>query len=335
MSGQKLFLVAGMLACALASGGAQAETGKASAAPGQWFFGFNVGGGPAWGPDHEAFAKGPRLATDLESQNFTDGAFFTGGLEAGYRFEPGSLLDRVELNVDLNMQSRDINRDPNNVMFSAVDRNGKRDAFGLGSFDYLHVDGDEDTAGMEARLSFKSMLSENEGHALLASLEPFFRYQDTDSDVTVKVGDSADDSREFAKRSDGIEAEYYGLQLALEMEAPLSQSLSLVGRASAGAYYVTSDIETETERLGKPALFPVADSASTWGGRFGGALGIKVPLFHSGASMTLMGTVDYMTDVATLDHVPQAFPTRLGVTRAGFDDQWELGGKAALVFPLQ
>lgn len=51
-----------------------------------------------------------------------------------------------------------------------------------------------------------------------------------------------------------------------------------------------------------------------------------------------MGTVDYLTDVATIDHArltggaPALLERR---TEAGFDDALDLGGKVELVFPLR
>ena len=333
MSKRGLAILAGALACAFASSSVQAEVGKASAGPGEWFLGFNLGGGAAWGPERQAYITqaGP---TDFGTVDFDGGAFFSGGVEIGYRFaEPAALVDRIELNVDLNMLSRDLDRDPALALLALADES-QFSGTGASGTD-THADGNEDMAGVEVRLSFKSTLAENEDHALIASIEPFFRSQDTDSDVDLKSSFFNPLNLVSASRSDDIEAEYYGLQLALEMEKPLSESLSLVGRASAGAYHVTSDITSSIESFELPIGTPVEDSDSTWGGRFGGALGVKIPLYHTGASLTLLGTVDYMTDVATIDHLKSTIfqPSRL--TQAGFDDQLELGGKVGLVFPLK
>lgn len=324
---------ASALACALASDGALAEVGRASAGPGQWFLGFNLGGGAAWGPDRQAYISRTEL-NDLGTVDFDGGAFFSGGVEIGYRLaEPDALLDRIELNVDLNMLSRDVDRDPGTALLSLANE----EFFSVtgASGPDTRADGVEDTAGVEVRLSFKSTLTESEDHVLIASIEPFFRYQDTDSDVDLTSSLFNPSNLLAANRSDAIEAEYYGLQFALEMEKPLSESLSLVGRASAGAYYVTSDIDSSLESFEFPLGPPLEDSDSTWGGRFGGALGVKIPLYPTGASLTLMGTVDCMTDVATIDHikVPVFPPTEF--TEAGFGDQLELGGKVGLVLPLR
>ena len=324
---------ASALACVFASGGALAEVGKASAGPGEWFLGFNAGGGAAWGTEHEAYIAGDN--SNKRSVNFDEGIFYSGGVEIGYRFaEPDSLVDRMELNVDLGMLSRDISRDTTGAFFALKDGNGDRDGFGFFGFSNpeLRAEGEEETASIETRLSFKGLLLEGEDHTVLASFEPFFRYEDADSHLEVTRGDAA--NRRMGLRRDSIEAEYYGLQLALEMEKPLSESLSLVGRASAGAYYVTSDIGSSLRYLAQPDGFSLSDSGNSWGGRFGGALGIKVPFYHTGASLTLLGTIDYMSDVATIDHIPYPAMPSSKPTKAGFDDQLELGGKVGLVFPL-
>ena len=58
----------------------------------------------------------------------------------------------------------------------------------------------------------------------------------------------------------------------------------------------------------------------------------KIPVEVAGASLTIVGTVDYQTDVATIDHL-KAYET--GITRAVFDDRLDVGAKAAFVIPLQ
>ncbi|MGE4251257.1 MAG: hypothetical protein AB7F09_17865 [Parvibaculaceae bacterium] len=310
-------------------GTAHAEVGQASAAPGQWYLGFTAGGGALWGTDHEAYmggGEGPITPgpDTLHPVNFDAGVFFSGGVDIGYRFESAAVIDRIELNLDLGMQSRNIDHDTSHAFF-ALEGSSPFGAYNW--FDpQLRAAGNEDTGSIETRLSFKGLLLDNEDGTVVGSLEPFFRFQDTDSLLEVTRRD-----REFASRSDDIEAEYYGLQIAFEVERPVSEALSLVGRASAGAYYVTSDIDSRQEGFDEPVGDPFSASANSWGGRFGGALGLKVPLYHTGASLTLMGTVDYMTDVATIDHSPYQRPTE---TKAAFDDQLEVGGEVGLVFPL-
>lgn len=317
---------------------AHAEIGKASAGPGEWFMGFNVGAGVVWGTAHEAYVgyTGEGLSPTAETTypvNFDEGLFFSGGGEIGYRLaEPAAGIDRIEFDLDLGMMSRDVDRDANHALLGIND--GDNRIFGGLSKHFdpdLRIGNEEETAWLEARLSFKSVLFEDDGHAVLAGIEPFFRYQDTDSHVEVSRDIAS--SPVFISRGDTIEAEYYGLQLALEMEKPLTEALSLVGRASAGAYHVTSDIGSRVESQNDPVS--VSDSGSEWGGRFGGALGVKVPLYYAGASLTVLGTLDYMTDVATIDHIPFPSSGQFGLTKAAFDDQLELGGKIGLIFPLR
>jgi hypothetical protein len=332
-TGMKQGLLIGAAIFLSLCGTAQAEVGRASANPGEWFLGFTAGGGSLWGTEHEAYMKG--TTSDSKPVNFDKGDFISGGAEIGYRLEdPAGLIDRVELNLDLGRLSRNIDRDSTSAFFALMEDNDNRDAFGVFNFfdPQLRVDGEEETTQIETRLSIKSTLLDNEDHALIVSVEPFFRYQNTNS--LTEVTRSSDPDRNYGRRRDDIDAEYYGLQVALEMEKPLSEQLSLVGRASAGGYYVTSDIGSTARFLSNSATTISADG-DEWGGRFGGALGIKVPLFYKGASLTLLGTVDYMTDVATIDHIPMFTRPPTEPTKAAFDDQIELGGKVGLVFPLR
>jgi hypothetical protein len=178
-------------------------------------------------------------------------------------------------------------------------------------------------------LSAASSLTIGDGrNFVIASIEPFIRLQDMDGRTAAPIANNI-------QRDDDIQAQCYGLQLAIEIESLLTDSLSLIGRASAGAYYVDADIDSSIEFDKFPAV-SVGDSDNTWGGRFGGALGIKVPLHYAGASLTLLGTIDYLTDVATIDHIDANFLRDPGQrTKADFDDALDVGGRVGLVFLLR
>ena len=331
---RELLAGAGIFLSLCICGAAQAEVGKASAGPGEWFLGFTVGGGGLWGTEHEAYLRDN--SSSGRPANFDKGHFISGGAEIGYRLEnQDGWFDRVEFNLDLGRLSRRIDRDTSSALFAIAESGDDWLLFGPSNFfsPQLRADGEEKTTGIETRLSFKSMLLDTEDYAIVASVEPFFRHQDTGSLVEVTWSEAPD--RNYGRRRDDVDAEYYGLQVALEMEKPLSDSLSLVGRAAAGAYYVTSEIGSTAQAFNNPDT-TISVDANEWGGRFGGALGFKVPLFYKGASLTLLGTVDYMTDVATIDHIPMfRRPPPPELTKAAFDDQLEVGGKIGLVFPLR
>jgi hypothetical protein len=53
-AGMKRIVLAGAAVFLGLSVTAQAEVGKASAGPGEWFLGFNLGGGASWGPGKQA-----------------------------------------------------------------------------------------------------------------------------------------------------------------------------------------------------------------------------------------------------------------------------------------
>ena len=319
-------LLAGAALLFALCGTAYAEVGKASASPGEWFLGLNAGAGATWAPERQAYQHAPPFGTD--EVDFDDGSFFWGGLEVGYVFaEPTTLMDRVELNVDFRGMSRSLDRNPGALFWLFRDEN--LNATVTAGDPGIDIDGEDEQSDIEARLSFKSTLSESDGHAFIASLEPFYRHQDTDGKTTL----STPIAPVRPSRVDDIDADYYGAQIALEFETPLSESTSLVGRAAAGVYHVDADIETAL----KPANIvniPIEaeDSDSSWGGRFGGALGVKIPLLYSGASLTVLATVDYMTDVATIDH---AVAQTTDLTQADFDDMLDIGGRVGLVFPLR
>lgn len=325
-------LIAGAALVSILCGSAQAEMGKASAGPGEWFLGLNGGGGASWGPEHQAYIHQDGPSND--NVDFDNGAFYFLGLEAGYVLaDPTSLLDRIELSVDLRGRGRSLTRNPGQLAFIHINEDNSSTFIGRASPDQV-VKGDDETTDYEFRLSFKNTLFADESHVVLVGFEPFVRFQDTESQVETNSVLGAPFA--FARRSDDVEAEYYGAQLAVEVERPISDSLSLIGRAAAGAYYVTADIDTETAIFQfDPFGVPASDSDSTWGGRFGAAAGIKIPLHYAGASLTVMGTVDYMTDVATIDHLSPEEANAGKHTQAGFDDALELGGRVGLVFPLR
>lgn len=311
------------LCAGLGSIAAHAEVGKATAGPGEWYLGLSGGGGATWGAERQAFVS------QHGEVNFDDGGYFILGLEAGYVLEnPSLLFDRIELATELRGQTRDFTRDPASAAQGLVDPIFSATVALGGGF--TQVDSDEEEVDAEVRLSFKNTLVESDSHVIVASVEPFYRNQDTDSTARMSFTTGSSFS---AERRDNIDADYYGAQVAVEMEKPLTDSISLVGRASAGAYYVDADTESSFAPQIFGIEFKTQDSDSTWGGRFGGALGIKVPLHYAGASLTLLGTVDYLTDVATIDHVElkpgQSF------TETGFDDALDVGGKVGLIIPLK
>lgn len=311
---------------------AQAEVGKASASPGQWFLGFNVGGGASWGPDKQAYSD-----VDLNTQTFEgetvldDGAFYAGGIEIGHVFaNPAMPLDRVELNLDFRKMVSSLKSDPADATLLVIDPNNLGGGIEIGGGD-VTASAKDDESDIEARLSLKTALIDSDSAFLLASVEPFYRYEH--SKGRSEVASPSQDAS--ARRSDGVDADYYGLQLAFELERPLSETMSLIARASGGAYHVSSDIDARVEGFGQVlgSVNEAADSDSAWGGRFGGALGVKVPLHYAGASLTLLATVDYMSDVATVHHAKAILP--LDTTHADFDDTLDVGGKVGLVFPLK
>jgi hypothetical protein len=327
-----LGVAAGLILAAVQAPQAAAEIGKASAAPGEWWLGFNIGGAATWGPDHQAFLE--LTPSGPDPVDFDDGFVFGGGVELGYSFRDPALFDRIELNLDLSTLSRGENETGlNSAGFATSDGNSGMTS-SVSDPGAVDVSADEDGFDVETRLAFKRTLAEEASHTIVGSLEPFFRYQDTSSDVEAHI-EIPDIVVATHARYDDIEASYLGIQAAAEFERPMSETMSLVGRASAGIYYVDSDIRSRHEVLvnqNPPSIFKVEDSDDAIGGRFGGALGVKVPLFYSGASFTLVATADYLTDVATIDHIDG---TAAGRTKAGFDDRFDIGGRAGLVFPLK
>jgi len=313
---------------------AHAEIGKASASPGEWFLGFNIGGGASWGPGKQAYADVDFNDSSYQGQTvLDDGAFYAGGLEIGHVFaDPALPLDRVELNLDFRKMTASLHRNPADATLLVLDPETLGGGIGLGGDD-VSVSAEDDESDIEARLAFKTALIDGDSAFLLASLEPFYRFQH--SKGRTDMASANEDSS--VTRSDKVDADYYGLQLAFELEHPLSQTMSLIARASAGAYHVTNDIEAKVEGFGQVAgsVNEADDSDSSWGGRFGGALGVKVPLHYAGASLSLVATVDYMSDVATVHHVEDVTGSVPDTTRADFDDTFDIGGRVGLVFPLR
>jgi hypothetical protein len=241
-------------------------------------------------------------------------------------------LDRVELNLDFRKMTASLHRNPADATLLVIDPETLGGGIGLGGND-LTVSAEDDESDIEARLSFKTALMDGDNAFLLASLEPFYRFQHSKGRTDM----AAPSEGSSVTRSDEVDADYYGLQLAFEVERPLSETMSLIARASAGAYHVTSDIDAKVEGFGQVqgSINEAADSDSSWGGRFGGALGVKVPLHYAGASLTLLATVDYMSDVATVHHVEEADGSAIDTTRAVFDDTLDVGGRVGLVVPLR
>ncbi|WP_119391575.1 hypothetical protein [Taklimakanibacter lacteus] len=327
-----LGVVAGLVLAAVQAQQAAAEIGKASAAPGEWWLGFNIGAAATWGPEHQAYLEVTQ--SDPNPVDFDDGFVFGGGVELGYSLRDPALFDRVELNLDLSTLSRGESETGLNSVGLAMSDGTSGRFSSVSDPGAVDVTADEDGFDVETRVAFKRTLVEEASHTIVGSLEPFFRYQDTSSDVEAHI-DIPDLVVATHARQDDVEASYFGIQAAAEFERPMSETMSLVGRASAGIYYVDSDIRSRHEVLvnqDPPDSFTVEDGADAIGGRFGGALGVKVPLFYSGASFTLVATADYLTDVATIDHIDG---TTLDRTRAGFDDRFDIGGRAGLVFPLR
>lgn len=321
-------LAVGLIASSLYCGAGHAEIGKASAAPGDWFMGFNLGGAATWGADRQV-ARVDSPARDLD---YDDGVIATGGLEIGYVMEgEASPFDRVELNVDVFAVFRDV--DDRTDFAAVLNADGNSNTSSTFSSDPggIEVTGEDSQFDIEARLSFKSTLMDDGERVVIGSIEPFFRYQDTDGETKMRFDPPV--ISVTSGREDSIEAYYVGLQVAAEFEQPVAESLNLVGRASAGAYYVDSDIEDQVILNGEDFGGVAEDSGSTFGGRFGAALGFKVPLYAEGVTFTILGTVDYYTDVATIDHVDDDGPDSR--TEADFDDRLDVGGRVGLIIPMK
>jgi hypothetical protein len=238
------------------------------------------------------------------------------------------VFDRVELNLDASFVSRDEGIDGADAGILPIEKAGKVILAFYASLGTVDIDAEDEEADVEARVSFKSTLSDDGDTALIASIEPFYRHQDTDGRDGLSIG-----TGQPTDRLSDIDADYVGLQLAAEVEQAVSESLSLVGRASVGVYHVDADIDVSLPVINDG----VEDSDGTWGGRLGGALGVKIPFLYPGASLTLLGTVDYFTDVASIDHA--TYEPNAGLfansTSVDFDDRLDVGGKVVVVFPLR
>jgi hypothetical protein len=323
--------IATIVLASLCGGSAHAEIGKATAAPGEWYWGLTGGAAATFGADRQIAQERGSFdpGTAWENVDYDDGSIWTLGLELGHTLaEPTAWLDRIEFNFDGSVTFRSGDAETTYSQVAVRDRKtGDTTSYGLGSTEGVDIDGDDTQIDLEARVGFKNVLSEDDGRLVLTSIEPFFRYQDTDGDGTMsfKTGDTD------VTRDDTIEAYYIGIQAAVEMEQPVAESLDLIGRASAGVYYVDSDISAETENNG----YPAKDSADAIGGRFGAALGFKIPAYAQGVTFSIVATADYYTDVATIDHTEQKESGFLSSTRAGFDDRLDLGAKVGIVVPLR
>ena len=234
-TGKKLVLaLAAGVACALCGGAAQAEIGMATASPGEWFFGFNFGGANTWGAERQVALVSDDIISprpEFSELLYDEGTLLTGGLEGGYVFAKFSFLDRIEINVDVSALSRDAGT------FTGIARFRNTQSAGTLSDRPIAVEGDDSQTEVEARLSFKTALVENDGGVVIASLEPFYRYQDAGGKAKFEFSPPFEGIPAI-QRQDSIEAHYVGLQGAAEFELPLAELLNLVGRASAGIYHV-------------------------------------------------------------------------------------------------
>lgn len=310
---------------------AQAETGKAGARPGEWYVGVGMGAAAHWGPRRQAYIEGEFDGIDhirTKDVDFDEGHLVSAGLELGYVLQEPMLFDRVEFNFDASFVSRDEGTDGADAGILPIQKGALLILGFYSALGSVDIDADDEETDLEARLSFKSTLADDGDRAIIASIEPFYRHQDTDGREGLSIG-----AGKPTDRLSDIDADYVGLQLAAEVEQAVSESLSLVGRASAGLYHVDADIDVSLPVINDG----VEDSDGTWGGRFGGALGVKIPFLYAGASLTLLGTVDYFTDVPTIDQA--TFDPNASVftspTSADFDDRLDVGGKVTVVFPLR
>lgn len=87
--------------------------------------------------------------------------------------------------------------------------------------------------------------------------------------------------------------------------------------------------------LENPKECPCPEAATVGAGGLAARSVSRCPFYYAGASLTLIGTVDYMTHVATIDHIPYPPPWSDEPTNAAFDDRLKVGGKVGLVFPLR
>ncbi|MGE0007483.1 MAG: hypothetical protein AB7S92_18090 [Parvibaculaceae bacterium] len=318
-----------LLLAGLWGSAAQAEIGKTTAQPGEWYWGLTGSAAFTTGATRQVAQKLGNLPTDSwENVDFDDGSIWTLGLEVGHSLaDPGAWVDRLEFNFDASVSLRSAEDEEINAGLAT------RDADSTVSYQFgsnpekVDIKGNDTQVDLEARISFKNVLTEDDDHTLLTSIEPFFRYQSNDGQGTMSFKPQFDLSS--ATREDGIDAYYVGIQAALEMEQPVAESLNLIGRASVGVYYVDSDISAEIEDSGF-----AHDGGDAIGGRFGAALGFKSPLFASGASFSIVATADYFTDVATIEHAEQSLTGPLSSTKAEFDDRLDLGARVGIVVPL-
>jgi hypothetical protein len=310
-----------LLVC-MFGGSTQAEIGKATAQPGEWYWGLTGSAAATFGADRQVAQKRDiNSFDDFQNVPYDDGSIWTLGLELGRTLpEPGAWVDRIEINFDASVTFRSAKDEETDAGLAT----SVPPPLEFGSDEGIDIRGDDTQIDLETRVSLKNVLVEDGHRLVLTSIEPFLRYQDTDGDskISFKNGNSA-------TRDDSIEAYYIGVQAAVEMEQPVAQSLNLIGRASAGVYYVDSDISARI--VGRDEA---NDSGDAFGGRFGAALGFKVPLYANGASFSIVATADYFTDVATIEHSEMSLfaqPTR---TKADFDDRFDIGARVGIVVPI-
>ena len=140
-----------LLCCAFYCATAQAEVGKASASPGEWFLGFNIGGVASWGPDKQAYSILYLNEASFEGEVLLDdGAFYFGGIEVGHVFDNPSLpLERVELNLDFRKMTRSLHKSPDVASLIVIESNFTGGGF---SIEDPALTAEDDESDVEARL---------------------------------------------------------------------------------------------------------------------------------------------------------------------------------------
>jgi hypothetical protein len=258
----------------------------------------------------EAFAEAQGGNSTIESKH---GAY--GALTFGYAFERPfyGIFDRVEVYGSISRSDESQHVDgaagavsvdgtsgfaaaailPTDITPQFVAADGELVTIGAVSTDVKQsVDFAEFGARLKAdRWSYNSAL-------LTAGLEGFYAIYNQDTDMRASVGGTVGEHiGSFFSRSADVDSNMVGVLASLEGQLPIGGTpLSLIGRTFGGFYYLNADGDFR-DNFG---LANVSDDLNSWGYRVGVEGGIRYD-FSSRTSLSVTGSIDHFSDVATAD----------------------------------
>jgi hypothetical protein len=188
---------------------------------------------------------------------------------------------------------------------------------------------DQSVSKTEFALSFKADQAAGPSSLTFAA-EPFYIAFDQNTRTSGASTLSAQVITEgSASRRSDVEADLYGLQLAVEGAAPIGGPFSLIARGSAGVYHANAEGSFDSafgmaNQFGSFAVRNSVDAdASQVGYRLGGEAGVRVDMGTQGW-LSITGAVDYLSETPTA-----VLPREAGdaPARVAFDDSldWRLG----------